>query len=423
MSTKVIQSVRGMNDLLPGTVERWHIVESAVRKVTELYGYREIRVPLIERTELFKRSIGDTTDIVEKEMYTFQDNNGESLTLRPEATASCVRAGIEHSLFYNQRMRLWYMGPMFRYERPQKGRYRQFHQFGVEAFGWTGPDVDTEIILLAKTLWELLGIANNTRLQINTLGTPESRAKYRTDLIEYFEKCKNSLDADSQRRLYTNPLRILDTKNPDMQEIVQSSPVMTDYLSKDSREHFDLLCTTLSELGVEFEINPRLVRGLDYYTGTVFEWLTDLLGAQNAICAGGRYDELVESLGGQQVAGAGFASGVERLVELLNLESDNAPESATDIYVAVLGDEAEKAAFSVSEQLRSAGIRVVMNCGGGKLSRQLRHSDQSNAKLAIIIGESEVASGTVTLKYLRENRSQETIDAGKIIDAVRKALK
>ena len=417
-----IQSIRGMNDLLPGSVEQWQRLESTVRHVTELYGYQEIRMPLLERTELFKRSIGDTTDIVEKEMYTFLDNNGESMTLRPEATASCVRAGIEHGLFFNTRIRLWYMGPMFRYERPQKGRYRQFHQFGIEAFGWPGPDIDIEIILVAKMLWEQLGISDSARLEINTLGTPESRLEYRKELVQYFETYKTSLDADSQRRLYTNPLRILDSKNPNMQELIGSAPVITNYLSSESRNHFDSLCNTLEALGINFAVNPRLVRGLDYYSGTVFEWLTDLLGAQNAICAGGRYDGLVEFLGGQAVYGAGFASGIERLVELLNLQPDNPPATSTEVYVAVVEPEAEHTAFKVSELLRNAGIRATMNCGGGKLARQLKNSDQSNAEFAIIIGESEVASNTVTLKYLRTNKEQQTVNIDDLAQFVKQEL-
>ena len=422
MATKAIQSVRGMNDLLPGDVEVWNEVEVAVRRVVDLYGYREIRVPVLERTELFKRSIGEATDIVEKEMYTFLDNNGESVSLRPEATASCVRAGIEHGLFYNNRIRLWYMGPMFRYERPQRGRYRQFHQFGVEAFGWPGPDIDAEIILIGKTLWKLLGIEGSVKLEINTLGTPEARVTYRSDLVEWFERYENDLDIDSRRRLHVNPLRILDSKNPALQDLIEAAPTMMDYLGDDSRQHFDGLCGYLEDQGISYTVNPRLVRGLDYYTGTVFEWLTDLLGAQNAICAGGRYDGLVESLGGKAVTGAGFASGIERLVEILTQASTDIREYSTQVYVATMGDEAERTGFRLAEILRNAGIETTMHCGGGKLQRQLKSADQLNAQVGIIIGDDEVQSGTVTVKFLQTDQAQRSVAMSNVVQEICRAL-
>ncbi len=422
MSLK-IQSVRGMKDLLPGEIDLWQQVEQEVRDVSALYGYSEIRLPLLERTELFKRSIGEATDIVEKEMYTFLDNNDESMTLRPEATASCVRAGVEHGLFHNARARLWYMGPMFRYERPQKGRYRQFHQYGIEAFGWPGPDIDAEIIDVGSTLWRRLKIDRFAKLEINSLGTPDSRASYRKQLVSYFEANHGELDEDSKRRLKTNPLRILDSKNAAMQDVIRSAPVLMDYLSDESREHFDRLLGHLRDLGIDYEVNNRLVRGLDYYSGTVFEWVTDQLGAQNAICAGGRYDGLVELLGGRAVPGAGFAMGLERLVEIVRL-GDLQPESAAaDVYICMLGDEAQRVGHSVAQTLRQAGVSTVLHCGGGKLTRQLRNADRLNTAIAIIVGQSELEAGNAVVKNLRVDEPQKVVRVSEIVETIKQMLK
>ncbi len=395
-----IQSVRGMPDLLPDAVALWQDVERAIRRVSDLYGYLEIRLPLLERTELFKRSIGEATDIVEKEMYTFADNSGESITLRPEATASCVRAGIQHGLFHNSKARLWYMGPMFRYERPQKGRFRQFHQYGIEAFGWTGPDIDAELMLVGQALWRQLNIAGSVELQINSLGEAESRAQYRTALVDYFERYRDSLDSDSLRRLTRNPLRILDSKNPDLQDLIAGAPTLAEYLGEQSRSHFEKLQAMLDDLGIAYSVNPRLVRGLDYYSGTVFEWIAGQgLGAQNAVCAGGRYDGLVRHLGGGAVPGAGFACGIERLVEVCSQSRDES-ERSRRAYLAMLGDEAEKVGMQAAERLRRAGIGVTLNCGGGKLASQLKQADRSGARIAIIIGDSEVKAHSALLKNL-----------------------
>ncbi|MDP7522658.1 MAG: histidine--tRNA ligase, partial [Arenicellales bacterium] len=362
-----IQAVRGMNDLLPGErVRLWHRVESAIRELTSLYGYQEMRTPVLERTELFKRSIGEQTDIVEKEMYTFTDTGGDSLTLRPEATASCVRAGIQHGLFHNQQTRLWYMGPMFRHERPQKGRYRQFHQFGAEAFGWDGPDVDAELIIMSSQLWALLGIGRIT-LELNSIGSLAARAEYRERLVGYFGERKAELDDDSQRRLGSNPLRILDSKNSEMKTIIEEAPQLADYLDDESKTHFDGVKERLNRAGIDFRINQRLVRGLDYYTRTVFEWTTDLLGAQSAVCGGGRYDLLVEQLGGKPTPATGYAIGLERLIELVSLQGGGEEEGATDIYLALLGETAELEGVVIAHQLRTEGYSVVANCGGGNL--------------------------------------------------------
>ena len=421
--TAKIQSIRGMNDLLPGDIELWQQTEQVIRRVSALYGYNEIRLPLLERTDLFKRSIGEATDIVEKEMYTFLDNNGESLTLRPEATASCVRAGVEHGLFHNARARLWYMGPMFRYERPQKGRYRQFHQYGIEAFGWPGPDIDAEIILVGDTLWKNLHIGQFAKLEINSLGTPESRAIYRSELVGYFEQHLDVLDEDSKRRLTTNPLRILDSKNPGMQEVIQSAPVLTSYLSTESKSHFERLQTYLNDLGISYEVNHRLVRGLDYYTGTVFEWVTDRLGAQNAICAGGRYDGLVSQLGGREVPGAGFAIGLERLIEIVKLGQQQNESVAADVYLCTVGDDADRSGIQVAQMLREQDVSTILHCGGGKLSRQLRNADKQNIPIAIIVGQSEWEAGNVVVKDLRSDDPQREVGLADAVQMVKQMLK
>lgn len=394
-----------MNDLLPGAVPLWQWLEEAVRTVTAAYGYAEIRTPVIERSELFRRSIGEQTDIVEKEMYTFTDNNGDSLTLRPEATASCVRAGLEHGLFHNQTARLWYAGPMFRHERPQKGRYRQFHQFGIEAVGWHGPDIDAEIIFLGDRLWRELGIPG-IKLELNTLGSAEVRARYRIALTQYLQAHRENLDTDSLRRLERNPLRILDSKDPGTREVVENAPRLTDYLDAASGQHFEGLLKLLESAGIEYTLNTKLVRGLDYYTGPVFEWTTTQLGAQNAVCAGGRYDDLVAQLGGRPTPAAGFASGLERLVELIQLAQDIEKTQSPSFFVVNLGDSTQAKAFSCAENLRSAGHSVISNCGGGSIKNQLRRADRSGARYALIIGEDEVATSTVKIKSLRTDAPQ-----------------
>jgi len=407
-----------MNDLLPGErVRLWHRVESAIRELTSLYGYQEMRTPVLERTELFKRSIGEQTDIVEKEMYTFTDTGGDSLTLRPEATASCVRAGIQHGLFHNQQTRLWYMGPMFRHERPQKGRYRQFHQFGAEAFGWDGPDVDAELIIMSSQLWALLGIERIT-LELNSIGSPAARAEYRERLVGYFGERKAELDDDSQRRLGSNPLRILDSKNPEMKTIIEEAPQLADYLDDESKTHFDGVKERLNRAGIDFRINQRLVRGLDYYTRTVFEWTTDLLGAQSAVCGGGRYDLLVEQLGGKPTPATGYAIGLERLIELVSLQGGGEEEGATDIYLALLGETAELEGVVIAHQLRTEGYSVVANCGGGNLKKQMKRADRSGASMALIVGDDEINAGTVVIKPLRGVGTQVTVERDSIQSSI-----
>lgn len=421
---KTIQAIRGMNDCLPEISGTWQQVESVLRQVVGSYGYQEIRTPIVESTDLFKRSIGEVTDIVEKEMYTFEDRNGDSLTLRPEGTASCVRAGNEHGLLYNQQQRLWYLGPMFRHERPQKGRYRQFHQFGVEAYGLGGPDIDLEVILLSARLWKAFGISDSVTLQINTLGSNEARQHYRDALVEYLKARADKLDDDSLRRLETNPLRVLDSKNPQVQEAIADAPSLMDYLDEESKTHFETLCSQLTEAGIAFEVNPRLVRGLDYYNRTVFEWVTDSLGAQGTVCAGGRYDGLVEQLGGKATPAVGFAMGMERLVLLLTtLHADAQDESSADVYVTALGEDAQAYAVKVSETLRDnhPDVRVMMHCGGGNLKKQLKRADKTGAKLALILGSEEAQQNTVVAKPLRDSSEQQTIalqDIGSVLATI-----
>jgi len=400
-----LQSVRGMNDLLPERIDAWHTVEDAIRTVVAQYGYREIRTPMAERTELFKRGIGEQTDIVEKEMYTWEDRGGESLTLRPEATASCVRAGIQHGLFHNQTQRLYYVGPMFRRERPQKGRYRQFHQFGVEAFGWHSADVDAEVILLARRLWQAIGL-EGLSLDINTLGSEDSRRTYREALVAYLREHQDSLDEDSLRRLEGNPLRVLDSKNPQMADLIGGAPNMLEYLDDEARAHFDAVCGFLDDAGATYNISPRLVRGLDYYTSTVFEWTTDQLGAQSAVCGGGRYDGLVESLGGKSVPGAGFAIGLERLVELVEMTQKQAPAQGPQVFIASLDPAAHRWSSHIGEILRDAGLNVMSGHGPASIKARLRQADRSGADFAVIVGPEEVAAGEVTLKPLRKNEQQ-----------------
>lgn len=420
--SKAIQAIRGMNDLLPETLALWQRIEQSAVIVLAAYGYREIRFPVIEKTELYKRSIGDVTDIVEKEMYTFEDRNGDSLTLRPEGTAGCVRAGIENGLLHNQVQRLWYAGPMFRHERPQKGRYRQFHQIGVEAFGIGTPDIDAELILLSARLWRLLGI-RDLELQINSLGTPAARAQYREALVAHLRAHAQTLDDDSRRRLETNPLRVLDSKNPDMQAVIASAPSLQEYLDAESLAHFDTLRRLLDQAGIAYRVNPRLVRGLDYYTRTVFEWVTSALGAQGTICAGGRYDGLVAQLGGQDTPAAGFALGIERLAELAAAQQVTGVNVAPQVYIAPLGDGVvvEKA-LKLSEQLRDSGLRVELNCGSGSLKSQLRRADRSGARYVLILGEAELASGQVGVKNLRAEEPQQAVGLTEVTEFLRTRL-
>lgn len=411
--SKEIQAIRGMNDCLPQETPVWQYLEQQLRTIVASYGYDEIRFPIVEMTELFKRSIGEVTDIVEKEMYTFADRNGDSLTLRPEGTACCVRAANQAGLLYNQEQRLWYMGPMFRHERPQKGRYRQFHQFGLEVFGMQGPDIDAEVIILTARLWQKLGLTPFVKLELNSLGSNAARAAYRDLLVAYLEKHKELLDEDSLRRLYSNPLRVLDSKNPAMADMLAAAPQLLDHLDEDSAAHLNGLKQRLTAAGISFEINPRLVRGLDYYNRTVFEWVTTNLGSQGTVCAGGRYDGLVEQLGGKSTPAVGFAMGMERLVLLLqSLDLVPAVSNNADLYLMPLGEAAELAAVSVAEQLRNVlpGKRIVLHCGGGNLKKQLKRADKSGAEIGLLLGDTELAAGQVTLKWLRADKPQLTVD-------------
>jgi len=408
-----LQSIRGMNDLLPEQSATWQYLEATVARVLGRYSYREIRFPVLEQTELFKRAVGEVTDIVEKEMYSFDDRNGDNLSLRPEGTAGCVRACTENGLLHNQTQRLWYSGPMFRHERPQKGRLRQFHQVGVEAFGLTGPDIDAELLLLTARLWKELKIDHAVTLQINSLGTSADRANYRAALVDYLSARKDQLDEDSQRRLSTNPMRILDSKNPQTQALLNNAPSLKDFIDQESKDHFQQLLATLDAAGVAYEINPRLVRGLDYYGKTVFEWVTTNLGAQGTVCAGGRYDGLVEQLGGKPCPGVGFAMGVERLVLLLD-ELGVVPDSVgqtVDVYLVAVG-AVETQALVLGENLRSncPTIRLQTNCGGGSFKSQMKKADKSAASIALILGEDEAANKKIGVKFLREDRPQETVD-------------
>jgi histidyl-tRNA synthetase len=412
-----------MNDILPDVAVRWQHLESEVEAIIEAYGYRQVRLPLLEHTEVFRRSIGEVTDIVEKEMYTF-DDDGDSLTLRPEATASMVRAGITHGLFHNQKQKLWTVGPMFRRERPQAGRYRQFHQFDVEAMGYEGPDIDAELIIMCARLWKRLGI-DNIRLEINSLGVAASRESYRDALVGYFNGVKSRLDEDSIRRLDKNPLRILDSKNPDMQEVVAGAPVMIDHLDEESAEHFAGLRALLEAAGVEYEVNPRLVRGLDYYSRTVFEWVTDALGSQNAVCAGGRYDGLVEKLGGRATPAIGWAMGVERFVALYEACGGTFPTVAPDVYLVAVGEGTRERAFALAEELRDAvaGIGVETNLGGGSFKAQMKRADKSGARYALVLGEQELAEERIGCKPLRSNDEQESIALAQLAAVLQDKLK
>ncbi len=409
---KTLQAIRGMNDCLPSETNIWQMVESVLSRVASNYGFAEIRMPIVESTALFKRSIGEVTDIVEKEMYTFDDRNGDSLTLRPEGTASCVRAGNQHGLLYNQEQRLWYMGPMFRHERPQKGRYRQFHQFGLEAFGIATPDIDAEVILLTSRLWRELGINEFVTLELNSLGSNEERGNYRDALVVYLTEREELLDEDSKRRMHTNPLRVLDSKNPQVQEALIDAPKLSDYFGEETKAHFASLCARLDAAGINYVLNERLVRGLDYYNRTVFEWVTDSLGAQGTICAGGRYDGLVEQLGGKATPAFGFALGIERLVLMLtSLEKVNNVRSQVDAYVVILGDDAQIEANKLAEQWRDQvpNIRLQCHCGGGNMKKQLKRADKSGAQIALILGDNEIAEQNVMVKYLRGQQEQQNL--------------
>jgi histidyl-tRNA synthetase len=401
------QSLRGFNDILPADSAGWQQLEACARGVFAQYGYSEMRLPLLEHTGLFKRAIGEATDVVEKEMFTFQDREGDSLTLRPEFTASLVRAGLEHGLLHNQQQRIWCMGPVFRHERPQAGRYRQFHQLDVEAYGLPGPDIDVEIIAIGARLLRRLGLQRVT-LELNSLGEGDTRARYRAALIDYLQKYESSLDEDSRRRLHANPLRVLDSKVPATQAIAREAPVITDYLDDASRAHFDGLQQGLADLGIEAVVNPRIVRGLDYYTRSVFEWTTTELGAQGTVMAGGRYDGLVEQLGGSATPAVGWASGMERLLLLMKAQGLGGAPAAADVYFCVLGEAAQQAARRQAETLRETlpGLRLLLNAGGGKLAAQLKRADRSGAAIALVLGEQEAAQGQVQVKLLREDSPQ-----------------
>jgi histidyl-tRNA synthetase len=421
--TEKIHAIRGMHDILPEQTPLWQKVEAVLRRIMAAYGYAEIRLPIVERTELFRRSIGEATDIVEKEMYTFDDRNGDSLTLRPEGTAGCVRACLEHGLLHNQVHRLWYAGPMFRHERPQKGRYRQFHQLGVEAYGMPGPDIDAELILLTRRLWRELGVAEALELQLNSLGTTDERLVYRGHLVDYLRRRQDQLDGDSQRRLEINPLRILDSKNEDMRDLIEGAPVLSDFLGEASRSHFRGMTEALSAAGVHFTVNPRLVRGLDYYSGTVFEWTTQALGAQGAVCAGGRYDSLVTQLGGKPTYAIGFALGMERLITLL-ADAREAPADGAACYMVRVGAAAEREGALLAERLRDAlpRLKLTVNCGAGSFKSQFKRADKSNADYALILGDDEVRNGTVSIKSLRREDDQIVVPQPELVSYLQAAL-
>jgi histidyl-tRNA synthetase len=417
--SELIRAVRGMNDILPDEAERWEALEELLRDWLRSYGYRNVRTPVLEHTALFRRAIGEATDIVEKEMYTFTDElNRESLTLRPEATASVVRAAAEHSLLYGGAQRLYYIGPMYRHERPQKGRYRQFHQVGAEALGFPGPDIDAELLLMCARLWDDLNVAG-VRLQLNCLGSAKERAAYRKSLVAYLESREADLDADSKRRLRTNPLRVLDSKNPHMQALIAEAPRLLDTLGEDSLKHFEGVQAVLKDAGRPYEINPRLVRGLDYYNLTVFEWVSDALGAQDTVCAGGRYDGLLEQLGGKAAPACGFAVGIERLLALL---TDTGERAAPDVYLVNQGERAGRFAFRVAEALREAGFSVVQHCGSASFKSQMKKADGSGAPVAVIVGDEEAGSGEAGVKALREEREQFRVPLEGLPDAVAELL-
>ena len=418
---KNIQAIRGMNDCSPTESPLWQWIEGQVRQILSSYGYSEVRMPIVESTPLFARAIGEVTDVVSKEMYTFWDND-EQLTLRPEGTAGCVRAAIEHGWIYNNEQRLWYMGPMFRHERPQKGRYRQFHQAGVEVFGIATPEIDAELIILTARLWKALGIDQHVSLQLNSIGSLEARANYRSALVAFLENHRDLMSEEEKERLVKNPLRILDTKNQALQDVLDGAPKLLDYLDDESREHFAQLCALLDAVGIKYEINPKLVRGLDYYNKTVFEWVTSALGAQGTVCGGGRYDGLVEQLGGHATSGVGFAMGLERLVLLVQEVNKSIPvKSAVDIYVVYQGEGTTLAAFQLAEKLRSElpHLSTMLHCSGGNFKKQFRRADKSGATLALVLGESEVQNNQVVVKHLLGEAEQQTIDVDNLIEHVK----
>ncbi|WP_299306636.1 histidine--tRNA ligase [uncultured Haemophilus sp.] len=418
---KNIQAIRGMNDCSPTESPLWQWIEGQVRQILSSYGYSEVRMPIVESTPLFARAIGEVTDVVSKEMYTFWDND-EQLTLRPEGTAGCVRAAIEHGWIYNNEQRLWYMGPMFRHERPQKGRYRQFHQAGVEVFGIATPEIDAELIILTARLWKALGIDQHVSLQLNSIGSLEARANYRSALVAFLENHQDLMSEEEKERLVKNPLRILDTKNQALQDVLDSAPKLLDYLDDESREHFAQLCGLLDAVGIQYEINPKLVRGLDYYNKTVFEWVTSALGAQGTVCGGGRYDGLVEQLGGHATSGVGFAMGLERLVLLVQEVNKSIPvKSAVDIYVVYQGEGTTLAAFQLAEKLRSElpHLSTMLHCSGGNFKKQFKRADKSGATLALVLGESEVQNNQVVVKHLLGAAEQQTIDVDNLIEHVK----
>jgi histidyl-tRNA synthetase len=422
---KPITAIRGMNDLLPEDAAIWQYLEKTIRELVKNYGYREIRTPTLERTGLFQRSIGAATDIVEKEMYSFKDRNDESLTLRPEGTAGVVRAGIENGLLYNQQQRLWYLVDLFRYEKPQKGRYRQFHQFGIEAFGLQGPDIDAEIIILTARLWKKLGIQDKLELHINSLGSNQARSEYRVALVEYFNQHKTALDDDSLRRLDSNPLRILDSKNPALAELIQAAPKFSDFLDNESKAHFKQLCVLLDNAGIKYQLNQQLVRGLDYYNRTVFEWMTDSLGAQGTVCGGGRYDGLVEQLGGQATAGVGFGMGIERVVLMLkDIAQKEDIHNHPDVYLMSMGEAAGNQVLTIAETLREQlpYLRLMTHCGGGNFKKQMKRADKSHAKFALILGENELLAETISVKPLRNQGEQQTLALSEIADWLQQKL-
>ena len=418
---KNIQAIRGMNDCSPTESPLWQWIEGQVRQILSSYGYSEVRMPIVESTPLFARAIGEVTDVVSKEMYTFWDND-EQLTLRPEGTAGCVRAAIEHGWIYNNEQRLWYMGPMFRHERPQKGRYRQFHQAGVEVFGIATPEIDAELIILTARLWKALGIDQHVSLQLNSIGSLEARANYRSELVAFLENHQDLMSEEEKERLVKNPLRILDTKNQALQDVLDGAPKLLDYLDDESREHFAQLCGLLDAVGIQYEINPKLVRGLDYYNKTVFEWVTSALGAQGTVCGGGRYDGLVEQLGGHATSGVGFAMGLERLVLLVQEVNKSIPvKSAVDIYVVYQGEGTTLAAFQLAEKLRSElpHLSTMLHCSGGNFKKQFKRADKSGATLALVLGESEVQNNQVVVKHLLGAAEQQTIDVDNLIEHVK----
>lgn len=415
---KTIQAIRGMNDCAPTETPLWQWVEQQVRSVLQTYGYAEVRMPIVESTPLFARAIGEVTDVVSKEMYTFWDND-EQLTLRPEGTAGCVRAAIEHGWIYNNEQRLWYMGPMFRHERPQKGRYRQFHQAGVEVFGIANPEIDAELIILTAELWKKLGIIDHVTLQLNSIGSLQARQNYRSALVEFLQQHLDLLSEEEKERLVKNPLRILDSKNPELQKVLNKAPKLLDYLDDESREHFTQLCLLLDAVGIAYEINPKLVRGLDYYNKTVFEWITDALGAQGTVCGGGRYDGLVEQLGGHSACGVGFAMGLERLVLLVQeVNKDLVLPNAVDIYIVHQGEGTTLAAFQLAAKLREElpRFRTMLHCSGGNFKKQFKRADKVGAKFALVFGESEVANQQVVVKDLLSGTEQQTIALNEIVN-------